>query len=267
MGNNRFQLLLSTVDQTDYSILDERNINCSAVVVNQADSFSKDVFMHKGKEVVWLNFPERGVGLSRNLALLHATAEIVLFADDDITYSDSIEADVLKEFDSAEQSDAIVFNLAADGESLRRPKQNHSRNRLNRFNCVRYGAPRFAARLDSLRKTRVAFSLLFGGGAPFNSGEDSLFILDCVKRGMKVYTSPIAVGTVSFEKSSWFTGFDDKYFADKGASYRAIAGAFAPVYMGQFLLKHSEFWKHEGLARAFKLMMRGARNYDLFGFN
>ena len=31
---------------------------------------------------------ERGIGLSRNTALMRATADIILFADEDVTYKD-----------------------------------------------------------------------------------------------------------------------------------------------------------------------------------
>ena len=34
---------------------------------------------------------------------------------------------------------------------------------------------------------------------------------------MKVYKSPLIVSTMAQDDSSWFTGFDDKYFRDKGA--------------------------------------------------
>ncbi len=42
-----------------------------------------------------------------------------------------------------------------------------------------------------MHKKHVSFSLLFGGGARATAmGEDSLFIRDCIRSGMKVYKTP-----------------------------------------------------------------------------
>ena len=39
----------------------------------------------------------------------------------------------------------------------------------------------------------ITFSLLFGGGAKYSNGEDSLFLKDCLKYGLVVYAVPVCV--------------------------------------------------------------------------
>ena len=66
------------------------------------------------------------------------------------------------------------------------------------------------------------FSTLFGGGCIFSSGEDSLFLSDMIDSELKIYAYPITVATVEQKKSTWFRGFDEKYFFDRGVLYSQI---------------------------------------------
>ena len=63
----------------------------------------------------------------------------------------------------------------------------------------------------------ITFALLFGGGAKYGAGEDVTFIQDCIKAGLRVYKSPIIVSTMKQDSSTWFKGYDRKYYKDKGA--------------------------------------------------
>ena len=54
------------------------------------------------------------------------------------------------------------------------------------------------------------------------SGEDSIWLKAIRKAGLTVYVSKETIGKVSYETSSWFTGYDEKYFYGIGACYQAI---------------------------------------------
>ena len=105
------QVLVSTMDQTDYGLLDRMNIQTDAVVVNQSDRTSIDYFQYKGHSIKWISMSERGIGLSRNTCLMHANADIVLFADDDIVYRDGYAKEVLNSFERNSIADVICFNI------------------------------------------------------------------------------------------------------------------------------------------------------------
>ena len=72
-----------------------------------------------------------------------------------------------------------------------------------------------------MKKANLSFTTLFGGGCIFPSGEDSMFLKDAVKAGLKIYVSSKTIGQVSFAQSTWFTGYDKKYFYGVGAFYQA----------------------------------------------
>ena len=213
-----FQLLISTMNQENHELLDRMNVRSDALVVNQCDRDSLEQFDYHGHTVTWISMSRRGVGLSRNTALANATADVVLFADDDVVYADGYEREVLAAFENNARADVICFNIELINSVKNFGYRNNKRNkRLHLFNSMRYGGCRIAARRKAVQKNRIAFSHLFGGGAEFSSGEDSLFIRDCYKRGLRLYASTYLLGQVDDSSSSWYRGVNDKLFVDKGA--------------------------------------------------
>lgn len=73
----------------------------------------------------------------------------------------------------------------------------------------------------------MTFNLLFGGGAKYSCGEDSIFLAGVLKAGLKVWTIPGYIGTVTHGDSTWFNGYTDKYLYDKGVLMRNIFGTMA----------------------------------------
>lgn len=227
------QVLISTMNQQDHSLLSKMNINSDAVVVNQCHQDSLEEFDYNGYKIKWINMSARGVGLSRNTALCFSSADIVLFADDDVIYNDDYAQNVLKAFEQNKKADVICFDIDLVGSTKNFGfRKNKKKKKLSLFNSMRYGGCRIAARRKSLLRERISFSLLFGGGAELSSGEDSLFIRDCFKRKLKLYADTYTLGEVYDGESTWFTGINDKLFIDKGAF---LYSAFPKLYRLLFI--------------------------------
>ena len=107
----KVQVLVASMNQKDHSLLDKMNIRSDAIVGNQCDYNSIEEFEFKGNKAIYLNFAERGVGLNRNNALMRATGDICLFADDDMVYVDDYVEKVKNMFALHPYADVIVFNL------------------------------------------------------------------------------------------------------------------------------------------------------------
>ena len=75
----------------------------------------------------------------------------------------------------------IIFNITVEEE--RRTYHITERKRVRWYNCGRYGAVSFAIRRDRLLESGITFSLLFGGGAKYSNGEDSLSLTAFIKKG------------------------------------------------------------------------------------
>lgn len=255
----KLQVLISTMNQTDFSILKKMNIQSDAIVVNQCKINKFDEVDYNGHKVRFLSLNEKGVGLSRNTALMRSKGDICLFADDDLTYVDGYNEIILKEFKDNPQADIILFNVPSTNKD--RPSYLISKkSRVRWYNSLRYGAVNIAFRAESVKKRNIFFSLLFGGGARYSAGEDSLFIADCIRKGLKIYANPQTIGHVNQNQSTWFEGYTDKYFFDKGVFYACLSKKWARVLCLQFAIRHREMFKnHKTWKEAFSLMIKGIR--------
>lgn len=210
-----YQLLVASMHQMDHSLCQRMNINSDAIIINQCDRNDVEEFFYNDARIKMFSFHERGVGLSRNMALMRADADIIEFADDDMVFTDTYAEDVLSEFEKHPEADVILFNV--NSLNPERPLQQFTKyQRISRWRALRYGCARIAVRREKVFYNNISFSLLFGGGAKYSSGEDSLFLQECFRAGLHVYCSPIKIADVQQEVSSWFEGYTDKYFFDTG---------------------------------------------------
>lgn len=252
----RLQVLVSTMYQKDYSLLDRMNIQTDAIVINQCDCNQMDSFLYKGHTIQWISLAERGVGLSRNTAFMRADADIVLFADDDVVYQDGYAEAVLKTFSEHPKASLIMFNLRS--LNSQRPeyivKKEH---RLRWYNCLKYGAVRIAVRREAIQKKNLMFSLFFGGGAKYQAGEDNLFVTKCLQAGIVGVASTVSIGTVKQEDSTWFNGYTEKYYYDRGALFAAMYGKWAKLLLLLIEIKNCSRKSEIPFNKRFRLEQNG----------
>ncbi len=218
---SKFEILCVTMRQNDFSKIEQMNIHSDVVFANQADTTSYVEKELNGHTAKMITTETRGVGKNRNIGLIYASADICLFADDDVTYRDDLEEVVLREFEACPKADIIIFHLDTD-DNTRKQRAYLKTRRHGRFEKMPWGGVRIAFRLEAVRKANLWFTTLFGGGCVFPSGEDSMWLTDAKKAGLAFYVSKETIGKVSFEVSTWFTGRDEKYYYGRGAFYQAI---------------------------------------------
>lgn len=254
----KLQVLMSVMNQADHSILKASNIQTPAIIINQCYKNKVERFKYKNNPIEFVSTDLRGVGSSRNHALMRANSEFCLFADEDIEYEDGYEALILQEFAKRPHADMILFNVPSKNPN--RPQYMiKSLRRVRRYNSLRYGAVRIAVRTESIRSRSIYFSLLFGGGAKYSSGEDSLFIYDCLRRGMIVYCSPTIIGKVAQESSTWFSGYNNKYFEDKGAFFYTLSPRLVYIFAAQFVIRGRGHRSNMSKQKIIRLIMKGVK--------
>lgn len=256
----RLQVLVSTMNQKDYSLLDRMNIQCDAIIINQCDYDKVDRFKFRQHDIIWISMKERGIGISRNTALMHSTGDVILFSDDDVVYDDGYVDIIINRFEEYFRDDILLFNI--ESTNLLRPTNWKGFHKLKWYNCLKYGAIHFAVRRNSLLQANVFFSLLFGGGAKYQSGEDSLFLQECLERGLRGYALSDKIGVVRQDTSSWFKGYNEKYFFDKGVLFQACFKRRSKLLLIVFLLKNREQYSKIGLKKAIDCSFKGADHAD-----
>ena len=125
----RVEVVCVTMGQKDLTIAEKMHITGDAVFGNQADGFRKEVQTRDGQTVKMITTDTRGVGVNRNIALLHATGDILLFADDDICYADGYADGVRRAYAQHPDADMILFSLdiTQGGRVIRRIKNRDGR--------------------------------------------------------------------------------------------------------------------------------------------
>ena len=213
------EILLATMNQKKDSLLETMKVNTDVIVCNQNTDITSYKNYQKGSyNVRWYDFQEKGVGLNRNNALLRARGDICLLADDDVIYVDEYEKIILDAFEKNPKIDVILFNVySPEGEKRYITKKN---KRIFLHNCGKFGAVRIAFRRNKVIKNAISFNQLFGGGSLYTAGEDTMFIRDCIRKGLKVLAVPQYILKLDNQRpSTWFVGYDRKFFEDLGSSY------------------------------------------------
>lgn len=257
----KIEVLVSTMNQTDTSLIDNMNLKTDAVIINQGNYLDEETITKDGKTIRMYSFPEKGVGRSRNHALMKAEGDICIFADDDVVYVDDYEKLILEGFRKYPDADVLIFNV----ESLNKERPINrivKEGRVNYLNYMRHGACRIAFKREVILKENIFFSLMFGGGATYGCGEDTLFLSECLKKGLKIYTYLPKLADVKQENSTWFTGINEKLYKDKGALFVALTKKYSNLLIIIFTIKWYKEYKDKFSAINVATYMRqGKKEY------
>ena len=176
--------------------------------------------------------------------------DISLLADEDVVYYNGYNDIITNAYQKISDADMILFAL--DFESERQSKDIPKVKRLRLYNALKFGAVNISFLNDKLKKNQISFNEMFGGGSEFVSGEDSLFLLDCLKNKMKIYVYPEKIGRVKDTNSTWYQGVNDEFLQSKGAFISAafkmakypLLVYFSIKFTFKYSLKFSYVLKH-----------------------
>lgn len=232
----KLQFLVAAVKKDVHELAEKMDLQAESIIINQCEENKYEEFEYRGSRMRCYHFAEKGVGLSRNNALLRADGDICVFTDEDIVYRKGAAKMIMDAFEAHPEADMLLFNLKV--HPSRRTYWTETCHRVHLYNCGRYPAYSFALRTRKMHEKNLTYSLLFGGGAKYSNGEDSLFISDCIRAGLKVYAHPAEIGEEVPRPSTWFHGYDEKFFYDRGVLYHVLYRHLAVLMGMRFLLKN-----------------------------
>ncbi|MDO4294021.1 MAG: glycosyltransferase [Eubacteriales bacterium] len=253
------QILVSAVKKDGRALARGMRLEADSIIINQCDENRYEEWEQDGKRIRCYSFAERGVGLSRNNALMRADRELCLFSDEDIVYDPGAAQRVEEAFAAHPEADMLLFNVRV--QESRRTYWNGRFKRVRWYSCGRYPAYSIAVRTARMHEKNLTYSLLFGGGARYANGEDSLFLMDSLRAGLKIYAVPAELGEERPRPSTWFFGYDEKFFHDRGVLYHALYGRLAWLMGLRFLYKmRGNTEKLQGAAGARRALFAGIRD-------
>lgn len=254
------QVLVATMHQNDHSLAQKMNLQSDAIVANQCDHVGYESYQHHDHTIQMYSFAERGIGLNRNNALMRATADLCLLADDDVIYYDGYAQSVVQCFNDYPKVDVLIFNCDEPGSPRFKITQPM---KIGFHNYMRFGAVRIAFRREVILKKGIFFNVLFGGKTRYRGGEDTLFLNQCLKHGCKVMALPISIGQLDqTRESTWFTGYDRGFYFDRGALFAALSPRWARVLSLQYILRRAKTFNSDlSLKEAYSAMLEGIKDF------
>lgn len=169
----KIEMLVSAVNQDVRALAKRMNIRTGAVIINQCGEFGYEEYRHNSHTIRCYSLKERGVGLSRNSALMRAGGEIAVFSDEDIIYEDGYEEKIEKAFRQYEDADILLFNVKV--APARRTYWNEKAKRIHWYNYGRYPAYSIVARTEALHRANVSFPCFLEAARNTAMGKTAFF--------------------------------------------------------------------------------------------
>lgn len=209
----KLDVLLSAMFLESYDYIDSLNITGDCVVINQTNEDAEKKIIHDNdRRIIYICTQERGLSRSRNMAIENAENEVCILCDNDIEYVADYENIIISAFERHPEADIICFHL-------NRPNQPTPiydvEKKMSWRDIGKIGSPQIAFRKKQIGD--IKFNTLLGAGAKFSMGEESAFLVEVLRKHKIIYYVPQKIANLREEESTWFRGFTDKYFKDRGA--------------------------------------------------
>lgn len=114
-------------------------------------------------------------------------------------------------------------------------------------------------------KEQIKFDTILGAGTPNGCGEENKFLLDCHKAGLQIYYVPVEIASIVPKQSTWFFGYNQKFFFNRGKTTRYMLGVpISILYAVHFLiLKHRKYHKDISFWQAGRFLFKGIIAKDI----
>lgn len=256
----KLQVLLSAMHLKDYKYIDTLNISTDCIVINQSDTNNSQTVNDKCREITFISTTERGLSRSRNMAIRNAKAEICILCDNDVEYLPEYDRTILHEFEKQPEYDLIVFFIKRNKPGSK--PYFRGKKRMGYYSTLKVFSPEIAFRTKSLTDKNIVFKNEFGAGSKYSMGEENIFLYECLKKGLKILYVPTQIANLRYEESTWFTGFNEKYFVDRGAIFYEMSNKFCTLLILQFAFRKYKLYRNQMTFRsALNFMIEGRNQY------
>ena len=208
---HNLEILISTTKKNNLDFIEniffENNQhNFPIIIVNQGGKINDP---HK-KNIRIINTDTKGLSESRNLAIKNSSKKYCLLADDDIVYKNGFYNIIEQAFEENLNSDIITFMMVDEnGKQFKKypNKTQHNYKSIREVNSVV-----IAFKRESIIKNNIQFDTLFGLGATFETGEEYIFLRNCIEKDLTVLFYPkiilqhksISSGKLAFKDKNIF---------------------------------------------------------------
>lgn len=253
----KLEVLISCMNQSDLSIAKRSKVSSDALIINQCDDDRMDEIRLNGRVIRMISTKERGISKSRNMAIANARGDICLFCDNDEVFRKSYEKKITGAFRDLPDADLIVFKVANHACRLKNRVL-----KLSGLQFLKVTSFQIAFRRTEILSRGVRFDELMGAGSGNGSLEENKFLFDCEKAGLTIYYVPLIIAALVPGDSTWFFGFSENFFYQRGIATRYVLGLPVSVfYAAYYLVRKYPLYRQEISPRnAARCIFRGIRD-------
>lgn len=256
----KLEILLSCMNLQDEDIIERSRIESDTIIVNQCDHDDYSEIEKNGHRIRTWSVNDRGLTKSRNYAIRRSEADICLLCDDDEVFADNYETGILTAYKDIPDADVIIFNIG------NRPAHwGDIPKRLGYLDLMHVASWQISFRRQSLIENEVYFDERMGAGSGNGAEEEFRFLTDCRKKKLAIYYVPFAIADVAQTKSTWFKGYNEEFFINRGNTTRYIMGYVPAVLYAAYysVRKRHQFDNDISWFKAFRLIMKGVHENRL----
>lgn len=253
------QVLMSTCNKNNIEELDldNRNIKEECIIVNQmADKYKEEI----NSTIKMYSYPEKGLSKSRNRLIEHATGDIGIITDDDISFFADYNKVLENAYIKYPEADIITFCTRKGNKVIGSKKT----KKHDLYSIMAIASFQISFRISSIKKYNIKLDELFGLGAKYKAGEENIFLYDCKKKRLNVIHIPEIINEHPDEET---TGekWDLDLIKAKGAFSYRILGKFHFLFLVYFIIFKYKFYKNVVSIRKFiTTYMSGIKEYKRY---
>lgn len=252
----KLEVLMSCMHQQDDELVRRSRLTGDVIVVNQCDTEGYAQYPTDHGRAHIYSTCQRGLTKSRNMAIRHATADVCLLCDDDEVFLPDYETRILQAYQTLPQADLIAFKI-----SNRPPSFPDRVMRLRFPKTLKVSSWQISFRRERVLSAGIRFDELLGAGTGNGAEEELKFLTDCQRAGLVMYYVPTEIASVAQTESTWFRGYTETFFENRGATTRYILGAgLASAYALYYVIRKRKLYrKNLSSRRALCAIFRGIR--------
>lgn len=254
------EILLSCMFLSDSKEMIKRShITSDTVIINQCDEENYKEENICNALLRTFSVTDRGLTKSRNLAISKSQADICIICDDDEIFNKGYEKAVLSAYDALPDADIIIFDM------VDRPlKWGNSIKRLGYIDLMSVSSWQITFRREKLLASGVLFDENMGAGSGNGAEEEFRFLTQCRKAKLRIYHYPFRLASVAQTQSTWFKGFDEEFFVNRGNTTRYIMGLpLSVLYAAYYAFAKRKQLSGMSMLRAFSYTVKGIKENRL----
>ena len=175
----------------------------------------------------------------------------LLFSDDDLVYEKDYKDIIEESYKKYKKADIICFHVESKNRKIKKLKT----GKIGLFRIMKISSFQISIKKDSIKNIR--FDENFGAGKIYDRGEETIFLRDCLKAGLKIIFVNKKIGSVEQKESTWFKGFTKDYLYKKGKVLKRIYPKIYSFIILQFAIRKYCLYKNNvGFCEAIKVMMQ-----------